>query len=237
MDKVLGHLMHSIALHENNEIFVYSDLLASQIPESYAANAFNLTRDALFRYSIIRLCALWERDTSAAAETIPRVVHIVDNRAVISALMQDTCSLWAENVPRISHAYEDPQEAAGIQEAIEQSEWSFGRQQGARAGWELRRAIRNTKAVMFSPEWARLQNFRDKHIAHAIASTRREIAGGPIALPERRAEIDLLDKTITVVRDLYCWVNGSDFDFKNSREIRRGHSEALWEGCTIKPLR
>ena len=198
VEKVVNHVLHSIALHENNEVFIYSDVISSQIPESYAANAFNLTRDALFRYSLIRLCALWDGDVSPEAETIARIVKLIDNREVISALMQETCANWP-----ISD--------------------NFGRQQGA-------------KATIDSPELQSIKNFRDKHIAHALSATRKEKVHGAIPLPAHRTEIDLLKKTVNLVSSFYCWVNGRDFDFDGSFEIRQGHAEALWKGCIVNPL-
>jgi hypothetical protein len=58
MDKVLGHFINLAALHENNAVVVFSPRLASQIPPSYAANAFNVFQHVMHDFELVRLCAL-----------------------------------------------------------------------------------------------------------------------------------------------------------------------------------
>jgi hypothetical protein len=41
----------------------------------------------------------------------------------------------------------------------------------------------------------------------------------------------ILDATLPIVQDLYCWINGTSFSFDESREIDRRNAKALWEGC------
>ncbi len=235
VEKVVGHILHSIALHENNEVFIYSDVISSQIPESFAANAFNLTRDALFRYSLIRLCAVWDNDIREEAQTIPRIVKLISNRSVISALMKETCSHWPTHPFPVS----DTVEGEALADSEGHSTWTFtddfGRRQGAKAGWQLRTAVRKANTIIASQELQSIKNFRDKHIAHALSATKKEKAIGPIPVPARRAEIDLLKTTVDLAHTFYCWVNGTDFDFETSFEIRKGDAEALWKGCTVQP--
>ena len=49
---------------------VFSPVLASQIPRSYAANAFNVFQRGLHQFEIVRLCALWDA-AEAEKENIP----------------------------------------------------------------------------------------------------------------------------------------------------------------------
>jgi len=37
---------------------LYSDTLSKQVPKSYAANAFNVFREALHQIELVRVCAL-----------------------------------------------------------------------------------------------------------------------------------------------------------------------------------
>jgi hypothetical protein len=39
---------------------LFSPTLASQVPPSYAANAFNVFQHVMYDFEIMRLCALWE---------------------------------------------------------------------------------------------------------------------------------------------------------------------------------
>jgi hypothetical protein len=59
--RVVDHLLYLLELHENNSIIVYSDILSSQIPTSFAANAFNIFQLGVHQFEIVRLCALWDR--------------------------------------------------------------------------------------------------------------------------------------------------------------------------------
>ena len=55
MAKVLDHFLYVIELHANNSFVVYSSALVSQIPESYAASAFNVFRLSMHQIEIVRL--------------------------------------------------------------------------------------------------------------------------------------------------------------------------------------
>src|SRR5262249_52277231 len=55
-ERLVDHMLDLLALHESNAIVVYSDTLALQIPRSYAARAFHLFQECMFRSEIVRLC-------------------------------------------------------------------------------------------------------------------------------------------------------------------------------------
>lgn len=46
-ERVVDHLLYLLELHENKSIIFYSPTLSSQIPTSFAANAFNVFQRAL----------------------------------------------------------------------------------------------------------------------------------------------------------------------------------------------
>jgi len=237
MSKVVGHILHSLALHENNEIVLYTDILASKISESFAAQAFNLMQDSLFRYSVIRLCTIWD-NRDLEYESISTVVDLIDNHDVILELMRETCSQWAGQSVHVHNLPAQAELAEAVMQLAQDSEGSFGRQQGIQAGRALRRAIASARAVLSSEELKVMRRLRDKHLAHALNETREEKRSGPIRQMKFREETQLLEKTIFIARELYCWVNGASFDFEASRKIHRKQSEALWKGCTFdKPLR
>ena len=236
MGKVVGHLLHVIALHENNELVIYSDVLSSQVPKSFGAHAFNLTRDALFRYSVIRLCALWDRAQSNN-ECLLTVVDLVDHHDVILSLMRENCGHWASREAHVIDLPDEPEMKEIVLRSAQESEDRFGRLQGYRAGKQLKRAIIDARVIAASGELLVLQNFRDKHLAHSLRETRREQSIGTISLPKFREETALLKKTVEVARALYCWINGSSFDFESSYEMRREQAEALWKGCKLMPVR
>lgn len=58
--RVVDHLQYLLDIHENNAVVLYSDTLSKQIPKSYAANAFNIFREAMHQIELVRICALWD---------------------------------------------------------------------------------------------------------------------------------------------------------------------------------
>jgi hypothetical protein len=70
MGKVLDHFLYVVELHANNSFVVYSQTLVSQIPPSYAANAFNVFQRSMHQIEIVRLCAIWD-SADADKENIP----------------------------------------------------------------------------------------------------------------------------------------------------------------------
>ncbi len=237
MSKVVDHLLQSLAMNENNQIVLYSDVLLSQIGKSHAANAFNLMRDSLFRYSIIRLCAIWEPDNDLETESICTVVDLIDDHNVILELMRETCSHWAGKTAYLGTLPAEPELSLEVLRQVRESEDRFGRTQGFRTGRTLLRAIASVREISQSDDMKVIRQLRNKHLAHALNETREEKKTGPVRLMKYREETRLLEKTISIVNDLYCWVNGASFDFEGSIQMRREDSEALWKGCQFKPFR
>ena len=60
MKKVIDHFLYVVELHANNSFVVFSPVLAAQIPNSYAANAFNVFQRSMHQIEIVRLCAIWD---------------------------------------------------------------------------------------------------------------------------------------------------------------------------------
>jgi hypothetical protein len=59
--RLVDHAHYLLDIRENNAIVVYSDQLSKQIPRSYAANAFNVFREAMHQIELVRLSALWDQ--------------------------------------------------------------------------------------------------------------------------------------------------------------------------------
>jgi hypothetical protein len=232
MEKVLDHFLNLLALHENNAMVVFSPVLASQIPRSYAANAFNVFQHVMHDFELIRLCALWD-SAKDDKESIPTVVQLIDHAPIIDALAEETRSHWVNIGSHHLNPSSDPERRALEEEAIKKSNARFGDQQASNAKAELREAIASARSILSSPRLTALRNHRDKHLAHSLTSTRRE-KDGPIAPVKYGYETELLDASILIVEKLFCWVNGKSFSIEESRRIDRDCAEALWKGCHFK---
>jgi hypothetical protein len=206
--RVVDHLHYLLELHENNAIVLYTSTLSQQIPESFAANAFNVFQQGMHQFEIVRLCALWD-SAELEKENIPTIIELIDHPNVIEALAQETASHWQSK---------DDQQ--------------FAQQEAQHARDDLRKVIADSRAIIESGRHASIMNLRDKHLAHSLSTTRRE-KKGPLPPMKYGDERRMLDASLPIVEALYCWVNGTSLSFEDSREIDRENAKALWEGCTF----
>lgn len=229
-ERVVNYLLYVLELHENNEIIVYSSTLSSQIPTSYAANAFIIFRHGLHQFEIVRLCALWD-SPELEKENIPTIIELIDHPEVIEALAQETAGHWKGQPAGILNPSNDPELRALEVDALRRSNDEFGEQQAQRAREELRKSINNGRAILAMPKFTSMMNLRDKYLAHSLTETRRERKVGPVDPMKYGDERYMLNASLPIVQKLYCWINGTSFDFENSRDIDRKNAEALWEAC------
>jgi AbiU2 len=239
MTAIVGHAVHLIELHETNQIVVFSDALAKQIPRSHAANAFNSFQDSSFRFEIIRLCVLWDhcRPTDLTLESVPAVIQLVDDDHVKAALVEEMRSHYAAIEPHIINLSDDPEMRAIEIEMSRRSSTHFADQQAARTQRWLSTAIRWAKKHEHAPRVQTIRNFRDKHLAHSLSKSRLEeraaAAGGTIAPMNYGHGRWLYQRTLAIVNNLYLSINGSGFDWTGSVEIARKNAKNLWMNCTF----
>ena len=221
MQKVLDHFLYVLELHANNRYVVYSPILSSQIPTSYAANAFNVFQRSMHQIAIMRLCALWDK-VDPAKENIPTIVELINNEDVIRMLADETRRHWADT-------------PISLPNDIRDEEIRFGDEQAAKAGTELRQAIANARAILKSPLLASVMNIRDKHLAYSLETTHRE-KRGPVSPMRYGDEGKLIDQSCPIIEQFFCWVNGKSFSIENSRSIDDENAEALWFACKFQDI-
>jgi len=229
MERVLDHFLYVLELHANNAFVVYSPALSSEIPASYAANAFNVFQKSMHQIEIVRLCALWDR-TESEKENIPTVIGLIDDDEIIRILADETRQSFANGNMPLLNPSDDPQLSAVEQQAVRDSEIQFANEQASRAEADLRETIRDTQAILASSRLASVINLRDKHLAHSLTTTRRETRG-PVAAMKYGDETAIIDLTCPIIERLFCWVNGKSFSIEDSRRIDNKNAEALWRNC------
>jgi hypothetical protein len=210
--RVVDHLHYLLELHENNAIVLYTPTLSQQIPRSFAANAFNVFKQGMHQFEIVRLCALWD-SVKREKENIPTIIKLIDHPDVIEALAQETASHWRSK---------DDQQ--------------FAQEEAQKARDDLRKAIDDSRTIIASTRLASIMHLRDKHLAHSLSQTwsekeREENKVEPLPPMKYGDERDMLNATIPIVEALYCWVNGTSLSFEDSRKIDRENAKALWEAC------
>jgi HEPN superfamily AbiU2-like protein len=236
MEKVLDHFLYFLELHENNAIIVYSNTLSSQIPHSFAANAFNVFQRGMHQFEIVRLCALWD-GVDIEKENIPTVIELIDDEAIIDSLAEETRQHWANHGVVDMNASDDPETRALVEKSLKQINVDFGNQQATKAKTQLLGAIDAARKILESAQLATVMNLRHKHLAHSLASTRLEVRQGPVDPMKYGDETAILEASIPIIEHLFCWVAGKGFAIEDSRKIDRKNAQALWHGCTFKVLR
>lgn len=232
MPRVVDHLLYLLELHENNALVLYSSTLSSQIPQSHAANAFLVFQRGMHQFEIVRLCALWD-GADLDKENIPTVIELIDHPEIIETLAQEIAAFWGGVEGHLLNPSADSNLAEIEIEALRANEKQFGQNQADKARNSLQKAIAESKEILSSPKYASIKNLRDKQLAHSLSETRREKKSGPVAPMKYGDERDLLEKSLSIVESLYCWVNGTGISFANSREIDQRNAKALWEACSF----
>jgi hypothetical protein len=205
-ERVVDHAQYLLDIHENNAVVLYSDTLSKQIPKSYAANAFNVFREAMHQIEVIRICALWDQ-AGIDSESILTVVELIDDQKVIDALADQARTGHPEQV---------------------------GKQRAARAASALKKAIREARETRKCQQLKSIRNLRNKHVGHYLTQTREERTSGPIQHMRHGDEAPVLEATISIVEALNSWVNDVSLPLKEAQAIDRKCAEALWKACTFK---
>lgn len=212
--RVVDHLHYLIALHENNAIVLYSPTLSSQIPRSYAANAFRVFQTAMHQFEIVRLVALWDHP-DIETESILTIRNLIDCTDVINQIKDEAKSHWAHDFNSIE----------------------FGNKQARAAETELTAVLGEISKISSSSELKSIRNLRNKHLAHSVRESRLEKSLGPISPMRYGQERHLLNMTIPIVRTLYLWINSIDYDIENTREIARKRARELWDSCKFSGIK
>lgn len=235
IERVLDHLLYVIELHANNEFVVYSKTLSTQIPRSYAANAFLVFRRSMYQIEVVRLCALWDR-AQLPRQNIPTVIELVDDEEIIETLGDENLRYWDGGDMRIPNPSNDPKIAELERQVVRDADPKFGEQQAAKAKAELRHSIAVSRDISGSGLLASVMNARDKHLAHSLIATYRE-KGGPVAPMKMGDETALLESSISIVEKLYRVITGKGFLIDEAKETDQRNAEALWNGCKFDVLR
>jgi len=128
MPNLLGHFLYLLELHANNTHVVYSSLLSGQIPQSFAANAFNVFQRSMHQFEIVRLCALWDR-AQAEKVNIPTVIELIGDDKIIDMLADEARKPWVNEATVLNDA------------DMKRSELEFADEQAAKARSELKEAL------------------------------------------------------------------------------------------------
>ena len=202
---VVDHLQYLLDIHENNAIVLYSNTLSKQIPKSYAANAFNVFREAMHQIEVVRICALLDQGTSIKRESIMTVIELIDDPKVLEALAEQA---------RGGH----PKPVAD--------------QRAERAHARLKDAIKKARETRNSNIMKEIRNLRDKHVAHYLAEKAEQTENSSASM-KHGDEGPVIETAIAIVETLNSYVNDVSLSFEDCRAIDQKCATALWNACTF----
>lgn len=203
VSRAIDQLQEIIGVTETNRIIIYSSAIASQIPKSYAANAFNLLQWVMLNYEILRLCALWDRG-AMDRESILAMVDLIDDANVTTVVSAKLCESECVAVP---NSYVEGQLA------------------------RLAKAIRVAKRVSGSGFRRSLLTFRDHRLAHSLTPPINPSGAAPA--PKYGYERRLLRASVAVVDGFNGALRNSSFAFDISFENSKRNAEALWHSANF----
>jgi hypothetical protein len=228
-ERLVDHAHYLLDIRENNAIVVYSDRLSKQIPRSYAANAFNVFREAMHQIEMVRLCALWDQ-AHVDKESIMTVVEFIDNDEVIKALAENARAQYISLPEPVSGKKIDD----ATLELLKEANKKRGEENAAKAAQGLRSAIAAARKIKSSEGLKSLKNLRDKHIAHYLTKSSAEKSGDTIAPMKVGDEKPILNGSLAIIELLHSWINGVSVSFEESQKIDKKCAEELWNGCKFE---
>ncbi|MEY9643929.1 hypothetical protein ABIF07_000207 [Bradyrhizobium elkanii] len=228
-ERLVDHAHYLLDIRENNAIVVYSDQLSKQIPRSYAANAFNVFREAMHQIEMVRLCALWDQ-AHIDKEAIMTVVELVDDDKVIEALAENARAQYI-SLPEPIGGQKIDDATLELLKAVNKKR---GEEHAANAVVGLRKAIADARAIKSSEGLKSIKNLRDKHVAHYLTQSNAERSGDIIAPMKVGGEKPILEGSLTIIELLYSWVNGVGISFAESRKIDKKCADELWSSCKFE---
>lgn len=202
---VVDHLQYLLDIHENNAVVLYSSTLSKQNPKSYAANAFNVFREAMHQIEIVRICALWDNPT-LDRESILTVIELIDDPKLLEALADQARG----DLPK-----------------------PVGDQRAAKALSSLKDAIKKAREMRSSNSLKSIRSLRDKHVAHYLTEKAEEAENGPVPM-KHGDEGPIIETSIAIVEALNSYVIEVSLSFSDCRAIDQKCATALWNACTFK---
>ncbi len=179
----------------------------------------------MFQIEIVRLCALWDKaKLSLERETIPTVIELIDDPAVLTRLSETARAQYSVPVRD-----EDAARADSDVEVLNFYHAKAGQKWAERALAELQGAIASARNLQKSELLEAIRNLRDLHVAHNLSNAAKNKAAR-VETIKYGDEKRVLEETLSIITHLYCWINGVG----GSRFRRPERStENVWKDCGI----
>lgn len=232
--KLVGHIATLFLMHEANGLVVYSPKLSEQIPRSYAAHAFNQFQRSMHLFEIVRLCALWDPPDSDR-ESIPTIIELFNEPALVDQIARDWHDLYAnEAEPSDLDRSSDPELVTARKAWWKKNRSAFAQKEEQQVREKLAFAADKAAEVRSSLRLKVMRKFRNAYIAHNLTLPEPDLTTVEKVTSVRYGdETALLEDTIAVADALHSALNGTSFDWEESKQIARKNAAALWDNCAF----
>ncbi|WP_404400633.1 hypothetical protein [Pelagibacterium halotolerans] len=216
-----------VHLHANNQLLQYTKTINSQIPQSYAGNAYRVFTIELMRGEVLRLCSLWDKP-GEHRNSLPTIARLVDCQHVRDMIQKRA----VDNRLRgrsISADHDDPE----LIEWQRQMSDASAREDASERLAALGDGIRQVEVGLKSDLLAALVDFRDTTLAHSLEPNARK---APDLKARYGDETKLLSLTQAALDALNLGIRGSSFMWEDTYAYATRNARALWRGVTFKVL-
>ncbi len=226
-----------IDVHENNVVFSYSDQISKQVSDTYAGQAFAVTRNSLTAYEALKTAALWDKAQKGTV-SIPTAIALLDSPSVIRLVAKEIWERHASQACRFVNPDPGPEVQASSERMMEGHQLEFAGNQKRLCIADINRVMRIAKHAMWEcDELDSLLNTRH-YIAHHLESTRSERDGRKHVQPKWQGVWNIQQMSIWMIETLYCWVNGTSFSLDDDcRRIASDNASDFWGNAHFNPER
>ncbi len=230
MNAVADQVDDLLYLHESNRILLYTDSVADKIPRSYAANTFNLVTECLFRYQVIRLCALWDTSSKDRA-SIPAVIDLIRNKCVREQIAQERYKSRIAEVSRFPNPSTDPEVNEKRSAVVRHHREEQDQEDTRNVLRGLAQCICAARKIKLSEPLEALRGFRDNHIAHTLQKGPTE--ADPVLRATYGQEEELLEKTLELVSQLDLHLTDTHRSWDETKHNANRCASELWHSVSF----
>lgn len=230
IDKILFHSQTLLRIHYSNRKLLYSDIISSQIPKSFAAHTFNLLQITQYRFEVMRLSALWD-SPSKHRESIPTLLELLKDNDVKDELQRRYAEQWERMSDSILSTNEEinSSELEAIKQSINESKRKFGLSEAIKARRRLELAINAANSLLISDKLKAIIDFRHTKLAHNL-----DLSASTVDQELKTKYGDeryVLDRTLNIVSCLNLAIRGASFEWRSARKIAERYAKAFWDGA------
>jgi hypothetical protein len=226
VNKLTEKAVEIVDLHANANLVSLSDRVSGRITNGKAYQAYSVVSHSLLSYEIIRLTAVWDSPGDNVV-SIPTAIALIDDHCVTAELAKRVFENHSESSVSVLNPSGDPEIQRAIDKLIRDSRAEFANNRAALAREALNTSVDTCKLIT-EGIMHQIRNLRNL-LSHSLTETRREANSGKIAKPAVADILELKTKSVDLIQDLHCWINGTDFDISGEYSRQADEcADAFW---------